>query len=194
MNNLYLYMTRLEDPQYYLHYCIQKNRSQGQLELISSGSTQRDEIRLENRRGQVLTWPSWWLHKGTGGRSRSHQMNCNAVSQNFHKRDSVTRRIFFVGLNIVIRTFCICANGFQYLSKVNSCAFSLQQKRSRYQRTSPITEKANSEEGFRNHFQNQLVISKKQKKVVIVQGVKSFWKTLKPSAHTQKVLIKMFRP
>jgi hypothetical protein len=34
------------------------------------------------------------------------------------KRDSVTRWIFFLeGLSILIRTFCVCADGFQVLSK-----------------------------------------------------------------------------
>jgi hypothetical protein len=37
-----------------------KNRRQGKLELIANGSTQRDERRLENWSGQILTWPSWW--------------------------------------------------------------------------------------------------------------------------------------
>ncbi len=86
----------------------------------------RDERRLENWRRQILTWPSWWLHQGSGARSRSkftikqtlrwtfsflffkkisnrvgkksHQMNSNAVSQNFLKKCCSVKWIFTVSL------------------------------------------------------------------------------------------------
>jgi hypothetical protein len=41
-------------------------------------------------------------------------------------RDSATRWIFvFEGLNIVISTFCVCADGFQGLSKAFHCPIQL---------------------------------------------------------------------
>ncbi len=75
----------------------------------------------------ALNLPSFeFIHNVISRRRRSVTENENYKSEinvfrSNIQTDSVTRWIFFEGLNILICTFCVCADGFQCPSKAFHC-------------------------------------------------------------------------